>query len=306
MRPLISIALCTYNPGEYLVPLLDSLLEQTWRPIEIVCCDDKSTDHSVATLRKYENNHPGIFRIIENEKNLGYIRNFEKCLSLCQGQWIAIADHDDTWKPEKMEVLHNAIGDALMVYSDSLLIDENGQDTGKKISDILRLTNKPRPEAYSFYDFTWGHTSLINRELLSYALPVPGDMPYDSWLAFTAASVSEVRYVDEPLTNWRQHGESFSATMYEKNKKRRENPNWKFEEYLEKKQRLYLLAQNKYGPQEFMNELHQRYAGLEKGFSWSLFFFLVNHQKKLFPVWRRNYLSRLNEFRKMARAVRRK
>lgn len=303
MRPLISVALCTYNAGEFLSPLLESIVNQTWKPIEIICCDDKSTDGTLAELKKFNDQYPGLFKIIENEVNLGYIKNFEKCLSLCSGEWIAIADHDDIWKSDKIEVLQKSIGDAFMIYSDSVLIDENGEETGKKISDIFRLHDKPFPQAFAFYDFIWGHTTLIKKQLLYYALPVPRNMPYDSWLAYTAASVSQIRYVDQPLTKWRQHAGSFSTVMFESNEKRRKGKNWKYDEFLEKKQRIHLLLQNKYGNSGFMQELYRDYSSIEKGFSFRLFSFLVKHQKRLFPIWRRNYLSRLNEFRKMARKV---
>ncbi len=303
MRPLISIALCTFNSGAFLSPLLESILRQTWKPIEIVCCDDCSTDGTFELLKEYQAKHDGILKLNRNEDNLGYIKNFEKCLSLCSGDWIAIADHDDIWDPGKIEILYNGIGDAYMVYSDSVLIDNAGNDTGKKLSDIFLLHDRPPAQAFAFYDFIWGHTALIKKELLYYSLPVPMNMPYDSWLAYTAASVSEIRYVDQSLTQWRQHDASFSSVMFEKNKSNQQKGNWKYRDYLQKKERLAILAQNKYGESSFMNELHNKFSSLEKGFSWSLFFFLLKNQKKLFPIWRRNYLSRVNEFRKIARGV---
>ena len=163
MQPLVSIALCTYNTGPFLLPLLNSLLQQSWENTEIVCCDDKSSDDTVKTLEKFRQQFPGKIRVYQNKANLGYIKNFEQCLSLCSGEWIAIADHDDAWKPQKLEMLLNAIGDAMLVYSDSVLIDEAGKETGKKISDRFRLHDHPHPNAFAFYDFTWGHTMLLKK-----------------------------------------------------------------------------------------------------------------------------------------------
>jgi glycosyltransferase involved in cell wall biosynthesis len=303
MQELVSIALCTYNPGKFLIPLLESLVGQDWRPLEIVCCDDGSTDDTLNILHDFSSKYPGLFHIHVNESNLGYIKNFEKCLGLCHGNYIAIADHDDIWISSKITELYGAIGDSLMVYSDSWLIDEEGISQDKKLSDIFRLHDKPSPEAFAFYDFVWGHTCLLKKELLKLALPIPAGMPYDTWLAYTAAAVSSVRYVNKPLTKWRQHPGAFSSRMFEENLTRRNSSNWKFEEYLSKKNRIGLFLQSKYGDHEFMKELYENYSFVEKGFSWKLFFFLVKHQRKLFPVWRRNYISRLNEFHKMARMV---
>src|ERR1700738_2723794 len=95
--PIVSVALCTYNSGPYLKPLLESLLAQTWRPLEIVCSDDHSSDGTWEILEHYQSMHPYIFRIYRNEKNLGYIKNFERSLFLSKGEFIALADHDDIW-----------------------------------------------------------------------------------------------------------------------------------------------------------------------------------------------------------------
>lgn len=307
MKPLVSVALCTYNAGEFLVPMLESLLQQTWDHTEIVCVDDKSSDGTVQVLQDYGNRYPGKFRIYTNEINLGYIRNFEKCLSLCRGELIAIADHDDIWKPHKIETLVNAIGDATMVYSDSVHIDKDGNELGRKISDSFRLHDRPHPNAFIFYDFIWGHTTLLKKQLLDLALPIPANMPYDTWLAYTAASVSHIHYVDEVLTGWRQHDDSFTSVTYRANQDKKEEVNRRYDEHRQKLERIGLLMDNKHcSNKPFMKKLYADYESLRKGSSARLFFLLTSHHKSLFPVWRRNYLSRLNEFRKMARGVKKK
>jgi len=304
MTPLVSIALCTYNAGDFLAPMLESLLQQTWTNTEIVCVDDKSTDDTVKKLEEFSRRYPGKFRIYANDTNLGYIKNFEKCLSLCSGDLVAIADHDDIWKPNKIETLVNAMGDALMVYSDSVHIDKEGKEMGKKISDTFRLHGRPHPNVFIFYDFIWGHTTLLKKELLGFALPVPPNMPYDTWLAYTAASIAPIHYVDEPLTGWRQHEGSFTSVTHQANQQKRSAVNRKYEEHAQKLERIALLKENKYCTNKaFMEKLYTAYASLRKGYSLAFFSLLVTHQKTLFSIWRRNYLSRLNEFRKMARGV---
>ncbi len=304
MSSLVSIALCTYNSGRFLSPLLESLLQQSYTNIEIICCDDKSADDTANTLERFRGQNPGKFKIYRNEENLGYIKNFEKCLSLCTGEFIAIADHDDIWKSHKVETLVNSIGDGMMVYSDSIHIDDNNNELGKKISDTFRLHDHPHPNAFIFYDFIWGHSVLLKKELLDYALPIPGKMPYDTWLAYTAASISHINYVDEQLTCWRQHQDSFTAIMMEKNRQKSENKNRRYDEYLEKLERIRLLKDNeRCSNKAFMEKIYSAYSRIQNGFSWKLFWLLTRHQKTLFPIWRRNYISKLNEFRKMARKV---
>lgn len=98
-------------------------------------------------------------------------------------------------------------------------------------------------------------------------MPIPDKMPYDTWLAYTAASISHINYVDEPLTNWRQHQDSFTAVMLEKQAKK-ENKNRKYDEYQEKLQRIELLKDNgSCSDKAFMTKLYSAYRSLENGFS---------------------------------------
>jgi glycosyltransferase involved in cell wall biosynthesis len=82
--PVISIALCTYNGERFLEELLESLLAQTYEPLEIVVVDDHSSDDTWAILNRYAEKDSR-FRLYRNNENLGYNRNFEKALGLCKG-----------------------------------------------------------------------------------------------------------------------------------------------------------------------------------------------------------------------------
>ena len=76
-HPLVSVVLGTYNGEAYLEEQLRSVLAQTYPSFEIIAIDDGSRDHTVAVLREYAARDPRI-RVIINERNLGFIRNFEK------------------------------------------------------------------------------------------------------------------------------------------------------------------------------------------------------------------------------------
>lgn len=96
-----SVALCTFNGEKFLKEQLDSILSQQLPVDEIVICDDCSTDQTRQILQSYENLHPELFRIFQNEENLGYVRNFEKALTLCTGDIIFLCDQDDVWHAHK-------------------------------------------------------------------------------------------------------------------------------------------------------------------------------------------------------------
>jgi len=100
-----SVALCTYNGEKYLSRQLDSILYQTVAVDEIIWCDDSSSDKTWEIAEKYKEKHPSVFKIFRNEKNLGYVGNFEKALSLCNGEIVFLCDQDDIWEKNKVEAV---------------------------------------------------------------------------------------------------------------------------------------------------------------------------------------------------------
>lgn len=100
-----SVVMATYNGVDYLLEQLDSLRDQSLQIEELIICDDCSKDETVSMIREYiEKNGLGKrWRLIENEKNLGYANNFHKAMSLANGEYIFFADQDDIWCSNKIE-----------------------------------------------------------------------------------------------------------------------------------------------------------------------------------------------------------
>lgn len=124
----ISVAICTYNGEKYLAEQLESIIQQTVQPTEIVICDDGSKDATMKILQYYKEQYPGIFKIHINETNLGYFKNFEKSIYLCSQDIIVTSDQDDIWKAEKLEETlnffkNNADKDA--VFNDLVLVNDD-------------------------------------------------------------------------------------------------------------------------------------------------------------------------------------
>jgi len=119
----VSIAIATYNGAKYLKEQLDSIYTQTLLPFEVIVCDDGSIDETIKILEEFKE-LKGLKYFI-NPIKLGFFRNFEKAITLCAGDLIALSDQDDYWLPNKLERLVNEIGASDLICSDAILIDAN-------------------------------------------------------------------------------------------------------------------------------------------------------------------------------------
>jgi glycosyltransferase involved in cell wall biosynthesis len=202
---MISIALATYNGAKYLRQQLDSIYAQTYRDIEVIACDDCSADETVSILEEYENKYG--LRLYCNEKNLGYIKNFEKAISLCSGKYISLSDQDDIWMPQKLEVLKNAIGENLLIFSDMGLINEAGVVIARSAFHYFKFNpERARDIQYmAFRNYVTGCTVLFKKELLFEAMPFSVKVPHDYWLAMFALNKDKIIYTPDQLVNYRQH-----------------------------------------------------------------------------------------------------
>src|SRR5579875_3123867 len=201
---LVSVVMATYNGEKYLSTQLDSVLQQTYSNLEITIVDDGSTDSTKEILNSYAKKYKNI-TVIFNEKNLGYVKNFEKGCKFSIGDFIALCDQDDYWLPDKIEKMLNAIDDCAMVFCNSLLCDEDLKSTGVCISD--RAVCKPFSSCLEQAVFCriYGHATLIKRSLIEKVIPFLDVIPHDWWLSYLATLHGGINYLPEVLVWYRQH-----------------------------------------------------------------------------------------------------
>jgi glycosyltransferase involved in cell wall biosynthesis len=216
--PLVSVVLGTYNGEAYLHEQLRSVLAQTYPALEIIAIDDGSRDRTVEILGEYARRDPRI-RVVVNERNLGFIRNFEKGCRLAGGKYIALCDQDDYWFPEKIEKMVGAIGDYPMVYCDSDLCEEHLRPLGRRISDLVHYQSFDDCRQLCVFSRMYGHATLITRELFEKASPFLEEVPHDGWLAYHATLYGGVRYLPEVLVKYRQHAGNVFGVVGRKKKK---------------------------------------------------------------------------------------
>lgn len=100
---LVSTIIPVYNRPAMLQRAVDSVLAQTWRPIEIVIADDGSTDNTPVLGRELEQHHPGVVTYLWNP-NRGAGPARESGRQRARGEFIQYLDSDDTLWPRKFEV----------------------------------------------------------------------------------------------------------------------------------------------------------------------------------------------------------
>ena len=211
----ISVVMATYNGEKYLDQQLQSILNQTRKPDEIIVCDDRSTDSTASILERYQ--QQGLLRYYINPERLGVIGNFKRGVSLAtEGYYISLSDQDDEWMADKLEktaALMQQIDDAhepRMVYSDLLLVDENFNVINPSLwNEVGRQERyKHNLETLLFNQFVNGCATLLNpplRDLFSGIPDVKVRFHHDDWFAVAAFAFGRAESIKEPLIRYRKH-----------------------------------------------------------------------------------------------------
>lgn len=280
--------MATYNGEKYLEEQLDSIINQSYKNIEIIIVDDCSKDNTVAIVKKYQSKFDFI-KLFVNEKNSGVTPTFEKAIIECKGTFIAIADQDDIWELNKIEILVNNLEDFDAVYSNSLLVDAQGNSLNKSFTTIMNMKTYRSGTPFLLSNSVPGHTILMKAIFARKILPFPKKMLFDLWIGFCAASNNGIKFVDKTLVNYRQHETNTIGTRDSKNKRKKDSASFQFEEKLNELKTLALAPikdeKTKQIVAEMISHFHRRWS-LKR----SLFFFknfddiLISKKK---PIYRK-------------------
>lgn len=116
MKELISVIIPAHNVEKYIRKCVDSILEQTYKNIEIIIIEDNSNDNTNFICNQYAKKHDNIIVIHENNKSAGKSRNTG--INLAKGKYIMFVDADDSIEKQMIELLHQEItsNDASAVF----------------------------------------------------------------------------------------------------------------------------------------------------------------------------------------------
>jgi glycosyltransferase involved in cell wall biosynthesis len=217
MTPLlISVAMCTFNGEPFLKTQLDTIAAQNRCPDELVVCDDGSSDRTIEILHHFARQVSFPVRIESNPVNLGSTRNFEKCISLCQGKIVALADQDDVWYPHKLQALEAALewsSEVVAAFSDADVIDDDSRSLGLRLwasfglhrANQEKFANGQCIEVLCNHPVVTGATLAFRREYFDAMRPIPPRQFHDAWISFLLATCGRFVLIPEPLMQYRCH-----------------------------------------------------------------------------------------------------
>jgi len=211
-----SVVITSYNQKDYLIETIESVINQTVKPYEIIIADDHSTDGSVELIREYIARHPGWIKGIFQKQNVHIPRNRNAGLQQVTGNYVSILDGDDRFLPHKIAREIEALqqhAQARCVYSDVSFIDAEGQSMGTR-------DEEEQPSGDVFVYVARGEFGLLRSMLIDYNLLqkvgfLDARFPkYDGFeLTVRLAKRGQFIYLPEPLVEYRVHPASDSRGL---------------------------------------------------------------------------------------------
>lgn len=210
MEETVDILLATYNTKiEYLKKQIDSILNQTYKNIHLIISDDFSENKEVKEVLKQYEIQDSRITLFFQDKNIGYIKNFEFLLKQSNSNFIMFSDHDDIWYNQKVEECLNLIKkeNVDMVYCNSTQIDENDniirQDYFKyKNVPLINRHGKQAKIRYIGNGCSQMFTKSVKEQILPYKESV---MAQDWIVSFIANENKGILYINKPLFGYRLH-----------------------------------------------------------------------------------------------------
>ena len=144
--PVVSIGFAVYNGEKYMSEAIESLLRQTFENLELIICDNASTDSTESIARGFAASD-GRVRYVRNDTNIGGARNENKTFRLSRGKYFRLAADDDVCDPELIERCVTALElapDAVLCATYIRKIDEFGDQTGDLMPLLGTATSPSR------------------------------------------------------------------------------------------------------------------------------------------------------------------
>lgn len=236
MEALVSVILPAYNHEQYIQESIQSVIDQTYKNIELIIIDDGSTDKTLEKIKQIQSicEERFVRFVLIPQDNQGICKTLNKLIELSQGEYVQMLASDDRLFPDTVEVLYNFLSknsDYGLAVGDNIIIDADGQQC---YWDIQRnnVYNIDEAVYITFGDFlikTKNYVNFLSDEFGSYETLLKenyipnGSMirksiiekigrfskeaPLeDYYLMLQVAKYSKMKYFNKPLFSYRWHG----------------------------------------------------------------------------------------------------
>ena len=209
-----SVAICTYNGEKYIAEQLDSIINQTIKPNQIVISDDNSSDNTITIIEEKLSGSGVDYLININRPGLGITLNFDKSFTLCTGDIIFPCDQDNVWEPVFIESFLQYFEnrpEVSLAYCNGYVTDSCLERIKKTYDDKQMVIDDKKQFFRISLNKTFnphGHTIAVRRGFAIKCLP--SGFYYDCWLTMCAAAEESVGTLNKCLINFRRHNEAAS------------------------------------------------------------------------------------------------
>lgn len=218
MNRMVTILMCTYNGHKYIKEQLESIINQTYRPIELIIYDDLSTDNTVNIIKSIrEKTDINISCIVNSIPSGSAKSNFCRILKdYIDKEYIMFSDQDDIWDSRKVEVMMKKMIELeekekapYLVCHNCKIVDAACNVTGHRIIQKVEfgsLITNPQIQ---------GNSMLVNAQLLKkLSIDDKYICMHDWYLSLVCSLIGKICVLDDELLNYRQHGNNVAG--YEK------------------------------------------------------------------------------------------
>lgn len=223
-QPTLSVTITNYNHAHFLPEALDTILAQSYTPLEIIIIDDASTDNSFEILEDYARRYL-LIQLLRNEHNLGVLHNVNRLLEMAKGDYVCYASADDKVLPgffEKSMNLLSQYPQAGLCSTLGLITDENENDLEmlktlifSKKTDYI-YPHEARDSFRRHGSWIMGNTTIYRRSALIDAGGFIHELHgyCDAFAGWVVALKYGACFIPEPLTCWRKGKNSYGSKIY--------------------------------------------------------------------------------------------
>ena len=207
---MISVCIPSYNGERFICQQLDSILNQLDKEDEIIISDDSSTDRTVKIIKSYNDRR---IKLLENCKFNSPVYNLENSLKLAKGDFIFLADQDDIWNENKVQITLEYFKQYNVIISDCNLINEEGVEIHPSFFELNRSKSG---FMHNFIRNSYlGCCMAFDRKILQNVLPFPGNIAmHDIWIGIITELTGRPFFLSEKLVSYRRHPANFSPTAH--------------------------------------------------------------------------------------------